>query len=125
MTLKPQSVPSSRRGSPWWGTTSARVRRARKARKTARRGHAGAQETVEALAVVLQGENAVEAARGSHAEQALGVLQYRLGEKAAIGEEAHGAAQRGGGSHEPLVGRWGVLPQASQEVADAFRIGRQ
>src|SRR5258708_37738380 len=98
------------------------MRRA-EARKSDCRRHAGAQKTVEPLAVILQREDTVKAARRGDLKQALGVVQYRFGEKAAVREEAHGTAQRGGGGQDAMVGGGEILPQASHEMSGGFRVG--
>ena len=88
------------------------------------RRHARAKKTVEPLPIVFQRKDGIETARLGDVQQALRVAQYRFGEKAAVGEDADGAAHGGGVGHDALIGGGRVLPQTCQKVAGALEVRR-
>jgi hypothetical protein len=67
----------------------------------------------------------MEAARRGDLQETLRVAQYRFGEKAAVGEDAKGAAHRRGVGHDALICGGRVLPQTCQKVAGALEVRRR
>ncbi len=93
------------------------------AREIHRRRDAGAEKRVEFLAIFLDAQNPVEAARIGELEHALRFTQHRIGEKAAIGKQMDGDAQGSGRLGDALERGRKFLAQGAEVVAHTFRIG--